>query len=141
MLSFPVIGMLVGLVILWVVGVAGLLTLASCQLTTFVPKKEVKTRVFTRTVTIDSTRLEFIDTTFCPPDLTDTLLVTKTITRVIPPRDIIITDTVLDTVMRENVLTRVAEKVVTKNNWWLLLLGLIIGYYGKGLIGDQSGDK
>lgn len=120
---------------------AGLLTLASCQLTTFVPKKEVKTRVFTRTVTIDSTRLEFIDTTFCPPDLTDTLLVTKTITRVIPPRDIIITDTVLDTVMRENVLTRVAEKVVTKNNWWLLLLGLIIGYYGKGLIGDQSGDK
>ena len=109
---------------------AGVLALSGCKVAThFVPKKEVK--VIQRTVRTDSTIIEFVDTTMCPPNLTDTLVVTKRITKTLPPRDIIIHDTI---VMREKAINRVLEKTITKNNWWLLLIGLLIGFYGKDYI-------
>lgn len=110
-------------------GLAGVLALHSCKVATFYPKKEVK--VIQRTVRTDSTIIEFVDTTMCPPGLTDTLILTKRITKTLPPQDIIIHDTI---VMREKAINRILERKVTKNNWWLLLIGLLIGFYGKDYI-------
>lgn len=117
----------------WVVAagcLAGVFTLCGCKVAThFVPKKEVK--VIQRTIRTDSTIIEFVDTTVCPPGLIDTLIVTKRITKTLPPQDIIIHDTI---VLREKAINRILEKTVTKNNWWLLLIGLLIGFYGKDYI-------
>lgn len=115
--------------------VAGVLTLCSCKVATLLPDKKKEVKVVTRTIRTDSTIIEFVDTTVCPPNLTDTLVITKRITRTLPPQDIIIHDTI---VMREKAIDRILEKTVTKNNWWLLLIGLIIGFYGKNYIRRQG---
>lgn len=103
--------------------------LQSCKVT----EPTIVTEIVERTIRIDSTIIEFLDTTVCPPNLTDTLLVTKVITKTLPARDIVVRDTVVDTLntqsLIDRVVTKYVDKNVTSNNWWLLAIGLIIGFY------------
>jgi hypothetical protein len=54
---------------------------------------EVRTQVVTDTLILPDTFVEYIDTTLCPPGLTDTLVVIKTRTRTLPG-DTIYTETI-----------------------------------------------
>ncbi len=111
--------------------VVALASTLSCSRPTLPPKKEVKTRIVERKVRIDSTVVEFVDTTACPPNLSDTLYIERRVTRVLPPRDVIVIDTVRDTVTTVRTKSNLLTRTVTKNNWWLLAIGLIIGFYAK----------
>lgn len=129
-------GIFVGIVAAWCV--AGVLTLSSCKVATlYKPNKKKEFKVVTRTIRTDSTIIEFVDTTVCPPNLTDTLIVTKRITKTLPPQDIIIHDTI---VLREKGINRIIQNATTKNNWWLILVGLIIGFYGKDYLRSKRRD-
>lgn len=125
-------------ILIVVVGSASCL-LQSCKVAE--PEIVRDIQIVERTVRIDSMVVEFMDTTVCPPNLTDTLIVTKVVTRRLPPRDLIIKDTITLTQTRtEKIVQRIAGKVVTKNNWWLLAIGLIIGFYAKNYIRPKAGD-
>ena len=107
------------------------IVLSSCK----VVEPEIVTEVVERVVVIDSTTVEFIDTTLCPPNLSDTLVLVKTILKTLPPKTFIVRDTIIDTLDRKSfidrVVTKYVDKNVTKNNWWLLVIGLIAGFYAE----------
>lgn len=105
--------------------------LPSCK----VIEPETIVEVVERVVVIDSTTVEFVDTTVCPPGLQDTLYLVKTISKTLPPKTIIVRDTIIDTLDRKSfvdkVVTKYVDKNITKNNWWLLVIGLIAGFYAE----------
>jgi hypothetical protein len=128
----------IGLGLWCLASVVALASTIGCSRPTLPPKKEVKTKIVKRTIRIDSTVVEFVDTTACPPGLSDTLYLERRVVKLLPPRDIIVTDTVRDTVKILRTKPGLVSRAVTKNNWLVFALGLILGFYAKSNFWRQN---